>query len=758
MLISLILSLQPAVAITKGDQPRFELSVEHIMKSAAWVGHAPRGLRWSEDGQWLRFSWAKASEAGQKEAAYKDYVVRFDGTGLKEGVPPEFKAAAPRNVPQVERLKPKFEVSVVDNDLYLLNLATQEKKRLTQSPESKSNPQVTDDGGTVVYMHDGNLFSLNVADGKTLELTHLKPEPYPLPAKTSEDALAKEEAEFFKDLPPAGIQPGAPKTDAASGSNPGRRGRFRGLGDSGFTLAADGVHAYFQVNQSPPNDPATVVPNYITKSGYTEILMGYAKVGELAFHSKLEVVNVKTGTMTEIACPRPGFVRNLSWSPDGTYAFAEGSADDHKDNWIFGFDPKSDQVKVLWDEHDDAWVGGPGRGLADWLPDSSRIYFESEKTGYSHLMTVTPEGKVEALTSGPFEVSSVRLDAPRNRFVFVSSEGSPFKRHIDALSFNGGKPEKLADFSADEDATFALSPDGKQVAVVRSSSNRPSELFVNGFQVTTTPNAAWLAGPWIDPPVVMVPARDGIKVPARLYKPKRWRRGGPAVIFIHGAGYLQNVYDGWSHYFREYMFHHLLMNRGYAVLDIDYRGSAGYGKAWRTAIYRHMGGKDLDDAVDGAKYLEKELGVDPKRVGIYGGSYGGFLTLMALFTASDTFSAGAALRPVSDWANYNHGYTSQILNLPQDDPEAYRQSSPIYFADGLKGALLICHGMVDTNVQFQDTVRLIERLIELGKKNWSVAPYPIEDHAFRTPESWTDEYSRILDLFDRNIGPGYRKR
>src|SRR5438034_8268685 len=134
-----------------------------------------------------------------------------------------------------------------------------------------------------------------------------------------------------------------------------------------------------------------------------------------------------------------------------------------------------------------------------------------------------------------------------------------------------------------------------------------------------------------------------------------------------------------------------------------------------------MGGKDLDDIVDAAKFAVTQYGTDPKKIGIYGGSYGGFITLMALFTSPDTFAAGAALRPVTDWAHYNHGYTSNILNEPQKDPEAYRKSSPIYHAAGLKGALLICHGMVDTNVFFQDTVRLAQRLIELHKENWELA-------------------------------------
>ena len=134
-----------------------------------------------------------------------------------------------------------------------------------------------------------------------------------------------------------------------------------------------------------------------------------------------------------------------------------------------------------------------------------------------------------------------------------------------------------------------------------------------------------------------------------------------------------------------------------------------------------MGGKDLDDVVDGAKFLVQTEKVDPKRIGVYGGSYGGFITLMAMFTTPDVFAAGAANRPVTDWAHYNHGYTSDILNVPQNDPEAYKLSSPIYFAEGLKGHLLICHGMVDTNVFFQDSVRLVQRLIELRKENWEIA-------------------------------------
>ena len=170
-----------------------------------------------------------------------------------------------------------------------------------------------------------------------------------------------------------------------------------------------------------------------------------------------------------------------------------------------------------------------------------------------------------------------------------------------------------------------------------------------------------------------------------------------------------------------------------------------------------MGGKDLDEHVSGSKYLTSQFGIDPERIGIYGGSYGGFITMMALFTKPQYFGAGAGLRSVTDWASYNHGYTGRILNLPQGDSLSYRRSSPIFFAEGLQDPLLIAHGMVDVNVQFQDVVHLSQRLIELGKTDWEMAVYPVEDHGFVRPSSWTDEYRRILELFDRTIGPNGSK-
>ncbi|MEO6348593.1 MAG: prolyl oligopeptidase family serine peptidase, partial [Aquaticitalea sp.] len=395
-------------------------------------------------------------------------------------------------------------------------------------------------------------------------------------------------------------------------------------------------------------------------------------------------------------------------------------------------------------------------GVIGWL-DNDTVWFKSEKTGYAHLYSANiNSGKVTALTAGKFEILDVTLSKDKKTFFLTSNKISPHEQHFYHLPSKGGKMMQITTKKGGHEVT--VSPDEKQLAIRYSYTNKPWELYVmpnkagaEMVQLTHSTTKDFESYNWIDPEIINFTARDGASVPATLYKPTAAKKNGAAVIFVHGAGYLQNVHYWWSTYFREYMFHNILVDYGYTVLAIDYRASSGYGRDWRTAIYRHMGGIDLDDQIDGAQYLVDQQGIDKNRLGIYGGSYGGFMTLMAMFKSPETFKSGAALRSVTDWAHYNHGYTANILNTPTEDPKAYEQSSPIYFADGLKGNLLMLHGMIDTNVNFQDIVRLNQRLIELKKENWELAIFPLEDHSFIESSSWSDEYRRIFKLFQETL-------
>jgi dipeptidyl aminopeptidase/acylaminoacyl peptidase len=556
-----------------------------------------------------------------------------------------------------------------------------------------------------------------------------------------------------------------------------------------IVLSGDGRYAFVVVNEQP-EVPARGqdTPNYVTQSSYPEMISGRSNVGDAQSVRKLAILDLQQNKTvwadsttfggTEYKSQAP---RIVNWgapdlSPDDKLAVITATAQDSKDRWYLTVDPATGKATVLDDLHDDAWIrqmgvsaagGGGGFGFGgggfQWLADNKRILFASEKDGWMHLYTLdvsAPGAKAVQLTTGQWEVTDAQLSNDKSQIFFQSTEVHPGERHFYTMSVNGGARTKVTSMTGSNDVT--VSPDEKHLALIYSYSTKPPEVYVMPFtagakatQVTTSPAPEWSAFKWIDPKVITYKTRDGKDVYARLYTPEmigaKRDPKKPAVIFVHGAGYLQNAHKYWSTYFREYMFNNMLASKGYVVLDPDYRASSGYGEYWRTAIYRHMGGHDLNDVVDGAAYLVKNERVDAKRIGVYGGSYGGFITLMALFTSPDTFAAGAALRPVTDWSHYNHGYTSNILNLPTNDPEAYRQSSPIYFAEGLKNQLLILHGMVDTNVFFQDSVRLIQRLIELRKETWSIAPYPVENHGFTEETSWADEYKRIFKLFETTL-------
>lgn len=487
--------------------------------------------------------------------------------------------------------------------------------------------------------------------------------------------------------------------------------------------------------------------------------------GEDAAEEEAESVEHKDETASEDE-PRPRPVRfgPVSFNRDGSQAVVQVYSADNKDRWIAGIDLEAAELRPLHRMSDPAWINYAFRDLG-WLPDDRTVFFLSEETGYSqlHLIDATT-GKRLQVTEGDFVVRSPQVSADGAFLYFEANRSHPgvFDVFRAAVSEAGtGVIERVTSLGGLN--SFRLSPDDRRLLIVHSTATRPPELWLQdaspgaeAVRLTETVSTDFVATDWVAPRFVEVPSSHTSRpVHARLYLPpdSTTEAPRPAVVFVHGAGYLQNAHQGWSSYFREFMFHTLLARRGYVVLDMDFRASAGYGRDWRTAIYRQMGTPEVEDLADGVDYLVAEHGVDRERIGVYGGSYGGFVTFMAMFRHPELFAAGAALRPVTDWAHYNHGYTSNILNTPELDPEAYERSSPIEFAEGLQKPLLICTGMLDDNVLFQDSVRLVQRLIELGKEDWELAVYPAEAHGFLEPSSWLDEYRRILKLFETHLKP-----
>ncbi len=787
-------SASPTKAPAGDPGGRFDLTVDSIMRGPDLVGWAPNGLRWSADSQKLYFEWRKPAE--DKASTY---VVGREGGSPRKLSDDEAKTVPPATGGRWDAAHRRV-VFVDDGDIVVLDAASGVRRQITRTTGGESNPRWARNDTHVTWVRDGNLFIAPVdpkeaSTSLLSQLTDVAPRK-PEPRLTDSQKFLREEEEKLIDFIE---KQKAEKKKAEEEQKKNKLPSFE-LQDRqtavDLMLSPDDTHVFVLVAERANGVKNTVVPNYVTEAGYTEDIQGRSNVGDTQDRRLLAVLNLKTGKtvwadgsfappvppLTEdekAAAPgatgpdgRPGrkAERDIRWSmptvsDDGKFVVAAARSADNKDRWYVTLDPDGGKTKVIDLLHDDAWVreAGFGGGTVDFLPDNKHIWFLSERDGWMHLYTLdvsNDAAKAKQLTSGKWEISSAALAQDGKKFYITSTEEHPGERHVYAMPVDGGARVKLTSMTGSNQAE--ISPDAATLGLVYSYSTKPPEVYVmpntpgaTAKQVTVTPTEAWRSFKWIDPKVVTYKARDGVDVYARVFTPEmigaRRDPSRPGVVFVHGAGYAQNAHKFWASYFREYMFHNLLASRGFVVLDVDYRASSGYGRDWRTAIYRHMGGKDLEDVVDGARYLTTAEKVDPKRIGVYGGSYGGFITLMAMFTTPDVFAAGAALRPVTDWAHYNHGYTSNILNVPQQDAAAYRQSSPIYFAEGLKGALLICHGMVDTNVHFQDSVRLAQRLIELRKENWEMAVYPVENHGFTEETSWADEYKRILRLFEDNL-------
>ena len=790
-----------------------KLTVEKIMSDPKWMGTSPDNVQWSDDSKKVYFTWnpenadrvstyaittgntkpVKVSVAERKTITgngtwnKKHTIKLFESNGdiflsdIKAG------KITPIAITTERESNPAFnsdetQVLFIRNDnLYILKLNGGELKQLTnfiRTPAGSAQVVTAAQRGSgrLGGAQTGNLpRQANAETGNPQErwLRDQQTELFEVVREKAKDE--KLNAAERKSLQAKTLKP-IPVGDQLL---------------SFVQLSPDGRYVTYRLIKPAEGVKITQVPSYVTASGYTEDIANRTKVGSPQPNSQSFIFDTQRDTVYAVSTKEipgikdlPDYVKDYPkqleertkrnedrkvivqgpiWSENGQYAVAIVTAQDNKDRWIMKLDPQTGQLSLLDRQRDEAWIGGPGiggggfsSGSTGWL-DNTHFYFQSEASGYSHIYVVdVTSGAKKQFTSGKWEVSDLRLSNDKKSFYFTGNVEHPGISHYYRLPVNGGKPVKLTGMKGGNEVE--LSPDEKWLAIRYSYSNKPWELYLQqnkpgakAVRITNSISAEFNSYAWREPEVVSFKNRYGSDVYARVYTPKTADPAKPAVIFVHGAGYLQNVHYWWSSYFREFMFNNMLAENGYTVIDIDYTGSAGYGRNWRTGIYRHMGGKDLDDQVDGVKYLVDKYGVNPKHVGLYGGSYGGFITLMALFTQPDAFAAGGALRSVTDWAHYNHGYTANILNEPYNDEKAYKQSSPIYFANGLKGRLLMAHGMVDVNVNYQDIIRLSQKLIELHKENWELASYPVEDHGFVQPSSWTDEYKRIFKLFEETL-------
>jgi len=775
------------------------ITLEQIMADPDWFGRAPEAWYWGDDshtifykqkqlGNPLRDLWvsdlSNNSEAKKVALSEHHQVVDVNAKQSSDG---------------------KFEIYSFEGNIFVKELASKSVKQVTYTSADERDAlflsNANSDNNKIAYRIDDVFYSHDLVTGQVIELANLQMTEEPEKIQEPTSYLAKEQHKLINyiALQQRNNQLKAQQKSSLEAQNTTVTttkyyfGEGNKVSHASLSPNGDKLFVSIAAAKSSRND-TDIMPNYVTKDGVITTEKVRSRVADnRQYKESLFFIDLKTGRKVALSyetlpnfdtdvlasVKKENFARNgkkykstktprnihllqmlfpVKWNEDGSEVALMLEAWDNKTRWLTTIDFENETLINQHELYDDAWINWRFNEF-DWVGNEA-LYYLSEESGYSHLYyKALDAGKALQLTSGKYEVSDVTLTKDQQRFIFKANQKHPgiyeiyqvdLAKSITALTDLGGTNN------------YSLSPDESLLLIEHSSLTMPPELYIQALnidakakQVTYTVSEQFKALPWVSPSVVAISSSNQKEpIYSRVYLPENYdvtQEKNRAVMFTHGAGYLQNSHLGWSGYFREFMFHSMLVQQGYVVIDMDYRASAGYGRDWRTSIYRHMGKVEVEDMRDGVQWMVENANVDPKRVGTYGGSYGGFLTLMSMFTDPTLFESGSAIRLVSDWAYYNHDYTSNILNTPADDAIAYERSSPIYFAEGLTKPLLINAPMVDDNVFFEDTVRLVQRLIELEKVDFETAIYPVEPHGFVQPSSWLNEYRRIYKLFENTL-------
>ncbi|MBC7866730.1 MAG: DPP IV N-terminal domain-containing protein, partial [Gloeobacteraceae cyanobacterium ES-bin-316] len=641
----LLLLLLPFSLNVTAQQTLGKLTVEKIMRHPGWIGSSPSQLQWSADGRQLYFSWNP--ENGKADSSY--FVGIGDTQPLKASIS-EKQNFLGENSKIYNQAKTAFAYAK-DGDIFYTIIKTSKTQRVVHTTDLEYNPQFSFNDSMLVYTRSQNLYGWDTRTGETTQLTRLQSGAGASRGNTQraenendqEKWLKQDQLQTFTILKERKQKREA--TEAYNKKLP-KEATLETIyiGDKNIqnlSISADGLFVSYRLYKSAGNNKGTIVPSYVTETGFTTDIAARTKVGEQAGSSELYIYDrqadslivIKTNDLPGIS-DLPDYTKdyprkladsiktltkravnfsNALWSPKGHSLLIDIRSQDYKDRWLMIWNKAGSNIKLADRQRDEAWIGGPGNFNRGWI-DENNCWFLSEASGYSHLYTIDINtGQKKSITAGRYEVQEAALSKDKKYFYLTTNETHPGEKHFYRVPVTGGKAVRLTSMEGSNEVV--LSPDEKTLAILYSYANKPTELFLQenapgkkGRQVTDKAQSPeFKTYAWRDPELITFKARDGAEVYARLYKPAVQVANKPAVIFVHGAGYLQNAHKWWSSYFREYMFHNLLADEGYTVMDIDYRGSAGYGRDWRTGIYRHMGGKDLTDQVDAATFLSDSL-------------------------------------------------------------------------------------------------------------------------------------------------------
>ncbi|MBI4566271.1 MAG: S9 family peptidase [Planctomycetes bacterium] len=564
------------------------------------------------------------------------------------------------------------------------------------------DPRLSPDGSRAAFVRDGDLWVVGVATAEARQLTH--------------------------DAPP-GVSNGLAEYVAQEEMSRA----------SGFWWSRDGSWiAYERTDER--SIPEYTIP-HLGRDRLDFETHRYPFAGAANASVRLGVVSVEGGPTTWMDLGDFEYLARVAWHPDGRL-FAQLQARDQRRLELRAFDPKTGKGVTLLVEESPFWINL--HHDLRFVPDTGEFLWASERTDFKHLYLYRRDGTlVRAVTSGDRPIDAVVGFDAKGRRVAFSAGRSPLDRHIYVARLDGGKPEELTREPGMHDAAF--SKDFSQWVDVFDSRAHPPSVHLRSAERIVHPSAT-VDLSLVTPELFDFENRDGVKLHGMLFKPERLP--APLLVHVYGGPHVQTVQDSWAHTVD--LRAQYLARRGFLVMRIDNRGSARRGLRFESAVAERFGSVEVRDQVDGVRWAQSQGWVDGGRVGIYGWSYGGYMTLMCLLKAPDVFKAGVAGAPVTSWDGYDTHYTERYLRTPRANPEGYRDASAVVHAPKLAGKLLLIHGMLDENVHFRHTARFIDALVKANRP-YELLLYPSERHTPRGERDRRNMEERIVEFFERHV-------
>jgi len=696
---------------TSAAEEALPLTLERIVsRSPALAGTSPSAPAWSADGQWLGFLWNDRALPAREL-----WVVARDGSGLHRLSP-----AVAETVPAVSELAwipGRAElIYLAGGGVFRVAVSGGAPAQLAAAGGERWGLSVSPDGRRAAWLEEGDLWLLELGRGKPVRVTHV--------------------AVKSAGPPTAGVY----------------RGREVELGISAWDLplpprwSPDGRYLVAQqvdrraVRRFP-------IPSY---QGPTATLseVRRAAPGDVNDTRTVVLFEVATRTLRSLPfrSPERWHTVGLAWSPRGQL-LVDRESDDAIDRTLTVVEPRTRALNEVWADHGEGRIYN--RVAAVWHPDGRRILMTGDLDDRYRLYLLTPgDRSPRVLTSGSFDVEGAALAPPGSRWItYVSGEPRPEERQVWRMPAEGGVAERVSPLPGWNRPIVA--PDGEGLALLHSDDRTPPELYFGNQRLTRSPPPEFDRVRWARVRYFQVPGTTaGVALHARVFEPEE-RPAGRRSPVVFGPVYADTVRNRWDGLWGPLM--HLLVQRGYLVVQVDGRGSTGYGRAFREKLLMQSGDSDLDDYQDVVKAMQARPEVDPARMGIFGSSYGGRLALFAVLRRPGLFRAAVAAAPAVD-PRYFGSDDKAITRTPASFPEAFERGRAVPLAGNLRDHLLIIHGMADDVVPFQTSAELAEALIR-QHRDFDFAFSPTATHAWASRE---DDalylYGKLIAHFDRWLG------